>query len=366
MEVHGHNLHTPKAPTKKPQRHSLQPQIFLQLEFSSPTGKTIDASRIGVLNKGWHDALDAPNVCENYVTHVRVEHCEKHSSDLASELSCTHRSNDEYDDVMDVRLVGSLYGETKTESEEKSPDSPDSDFDGEGNKSWSSLSSVHRTKGMGRHDHLLEPLPNELFEVVPVTLPVHSDLVTTKSHNKVTTVVDTLSGSEIVDVRDCSLELFAMIERCDAANEVEATPKRSTRKGRRHSSSAIEIPDLRTADDALTPKRGRKKAACSEHVRSRSATNARRRHSTGRERKEMNTSSSHRKSSRASPTQYHRRRSEGSKDSETTNPNRPSSRKSISKDESEGKPSSHRERRKHHGRETNECLDVSRRRSAMI
>ena len=163
-----------------------------------------------------------------------------------------------------------------------------------------------------------------------------------------------------------------MIEPNETPNDADAqaTPRRSSRKGkhtrRRHSSSAMEVPELHT-DDALTPKRDRKKVVGAERVRSRSSTNSRSRHSTGHEKSELNKSSSHRKSSsKRSPSQCHRRRSEGSNDIETLNPKRPSSRKSITKDESEGKPASHRGRRRHQSHEANECTDVSRRRSARI
>ena len=381
MEVNGHNLHTPKLPAKKPQRHSLQPQIFLQLEFSSPTGKTIDASRIGVLNQGWQDAPHAPNVCENYLTHVRVEHCATHSSDPAPYISSTNGSTFEHHDTLNLVLVGSdsEYGESKTDAEEKSPDFPESEIGSEENTPLSPSSGLP-SKVLGRHDHLLEPLPNELFEVLSSPLAVGSEHDSTKSHKKVTSVVTALIGSDIVDVRDCNLELFDVID-CPVPTkdvDAQATPRRNSRKGkhprRRHSSSAIEIPELCT-DESLTPKRDRKKGVGTERVRSRSSTNARRRHSAGRNRQELNTSSSHRRSSKGSPNQYHRRRSEGSKDIgegsnhiETSNPSRPSSRKSISKDESEGKPSSHRARRKNQSREADECtsMDVSRRKSAAI
>jgi hypothetical protein len=229
----------------------------------------------------------------------------------------------------------------------------------------------------------LEPLPNELFEVVSVSRPVQSDHSdTTKSHKEVTNAVTALNGADVVDVRDCNLDIFDMIEISnDTSNEVEskAAQRRNSRKGkhtrRRHSTSALEVPEIQS-DVAVTEKRGRRHASGTERVRSKSSINARRRHSTGRETQELSASSSHRKSSKGSPNQYHRRRSEN----EPLHPARPSSRKSITKDESdgrpssrksiakddpEGKPSSYRARRKHHGRETNEFMDISRRKSTM-
>ena len=260
---------TPRS--KKVKRHSLKPQIFLQLELSSPKSRNIDPSNVGVLNDGWRD--DPSNFTDgsdHFETHVRLEHC--------NTLPAKKHIRNENLNTCDAFLAADLAEEFGASSNEEYMRQP--------NLSPSPTS----VKAFGRHDHLLDPLPNELFHdqgSTEITIP--STISDCSDHAKPTTTRSVVTrrssnGEEIVDVRGSSLDLFAMIDfdndekkKDEATVKEETKPKRKSTKRnslqRTQSLSRIEQAK-RKQDGPVKPRRNGRQSIGAESRRPRPKSGA--------------------------------------------------------------------------------------------
>ena len=158
-----------KSSRRLGKKHTLQPQIFLQLELSSvPSagggGKAqqhIDPSTVGVLNQ-CHSA-------DEFVTHIRLQHCTdlpKGQTEIRMEGPGDHHTFPEW--MMDEVVLSpeeihprssktTLFQNDIALPMEISRENPSP-----------STTSRQQNQNSGRHDHLLEPLPDERIECNPV------------------------------------------------------------------------------------------------------------------------------------------------------------------------------------------------------
>lgn len=158
-------VQTPKVSRSKlSKKHALQPQIFLQLELSSQAENHIDPSTVGILNdvrkvsncKNGHE-----DGCEEYLAHVRLQHCTElptGQTDIRLEgpAATTYLWLDEDADEHEPKCAETPPLSSEDNGVEICHPSPDGGL----------LDSPNH-QNYGRHDHLLEPLPNELFERLP-------------------------------------------------------------------------------------------------------------------------------------------------------------------------------------------------------
>jgi hypothetical protein len=148
----------PPGTRNKIKKHSLKPQIFLQLELSAPEGKTVDPSSIPVL-----DSCQGLSTSENQqlTTHIRVEHC----NGLLPEVSIGQDGPIDFGD--------SYEDEKKEEPEVELPPMPPLATSSEKERTITSF-RTSMVKVLGRHDHLLEPIPTPTSSnspLSPSTLP---------------------------------------------------------------------------------------------------------------------------------------------------------------------------------------------------
>lgn len=280
--------YSPKTSSRKVKRHSLQPQIFLQLELSSPQGKHIDPSKVGVLKDGWKYSPQTLKGNDQLMTHVRVEHCNylPEESEIRNEGPFVIPRLPNLQDTS-----SSESSESKEETEESSAALAITNPDIEPSSSSPSLASVMNIKALGRHDHLLEPLPNELFAQQAPKLSGTPELQTNQTSAAPPPPPETLQedpvrlGDDVVDVRSSSLDLFAMIEDEDSeedgkGKESKSKRRKSKRTHLRRTSSDGELEGPKEKKKgSLTPKRGRRKSLGAEQKRSRSGGHRSRRHS---------------------------------------------------------------------------------------
>jgi hypothetical protein len=256
-------LVTPKY--KKVKKHSLNPQIFLQLELSSPQAKSIDPSKVGVLSNGWRDHPSRrEDGSDNFVTHVRVEHCNAlpEEREIRNEdpyggiiqlpdLEEDPSAADPYDSLEDYEYE---YASTELKTSEETTMTP----------------SPTSVRTLGRHDHLLEPLPNELFsnhDMPQMSTPIVDEERKITVHPKSAT---NREGEEVADVRGSCLNLFADIDMDaeDEEDEITQKPKRKnskTKQLRRTTSlRVLEEPETKKDEPKLVRRASRRRSVGAE------------------------------------------------------------------------------------------------------